>query len=138
MIPRELLELAIIAFILIGIAVAIWKGGARNPVATGPLQSRLSEFGATLTGVQTKVGEIENRVEGLEGKAASAADIARLEVAIAKLAQTLPDIEARQRALSDKMGEHAVAASATATAVTHIEKQVGLIYNVLVTKGMEK
>lgn len=131
-------ELAIIAIILIGLAAAIWRGGARNPVATGTLDRQLTVFGSQLAGVQVKVGEIEERVEAIEEVAATAQDIQRLELAIDKLAKVLPDIEARQRALSDKMGEHAVAAAATATAVTHIERQVGLIYGVLVPKGMEK
>jgi chromosome segregation ATPase len=127
----NLLELAIIAFIILGIAAAIWRGGAQNPVGTGGLDRRLVE-------VKTKLTEIETRVEAVESKAASTEDVERLEEAISNLAKTLPDIEARQRALSDKMGKHAATSSATAAEVKHISKQVDLIYSVLVPKGMER
>lgn len=129
--PGNLFELAIIAFIVIGITIAAWRGGAKNPVATGGLDKRLSE-------VSAKLGEIEIRVEAVENKGASAEDIERLEQAVANLARTLPDIEARQRALSDKVGKHAATSAATAAEVKHISKQVDLIYSVLVPKGMEK
>lgn len=136
MTSSNLLELAIIAFIVLGIGAAVWRGGARNPVGTGGLDRKLSTFGSALAGVQTKVGEIEDRVEKIESKAASAADIQRLEKQIEKLWQILPDIEARQRVLSDRMGEHAQTAAITAAKVDHIDRQVGLIYAVLVPKGM--
>jgi chromosome segregation ATPase len=129
--PSNLLELAIIAFIVLGIAAAIWRGGAQNPVGTGGLNTQLIE-------VKAKLGEIETRVEAVETKAASTEDIERLEEAVGRLAQTLPDIEARQRALSDKVGKHAATSAATAAEVKHISKQVDLIYSVLVPKGMEK
>lgn len=138
MTSSNLFELAIIAFIVLGIGAAIWRGGTRNPVGTGGLDRKISAFGNALSGVQIKVGEIEERVEKVESKAASAADIQRLEKQIERLAQTLPDIEARQRALSDRMGEHAQSAAITAAKVEHIDKQVGLIYQVLVPKGMER
>lgn len=127
----NIMELAIIAFIICGFAAAIWRGGASNPVGTGRLDSGLGE-------VKTKLFEIETRVEAVESKAASTEDIVRLEESLSKLAQTLPDIEARQRALSDKMGKHAATSAATAAEVRHISKQVDLIYSVLVPKGMEK
>lgn len=127
----EQYQLAIIAFIVIVLGYLIWRGGAKNPVGTGGLDRRVTE-------IKTKVTEIEGRVEKIERKAASAEDIARLEKQLLRLTETLPDIEARQRALSDKMGEHAKAAAVTATKVDHIDRQVGLIYQVLVPKGMEK
>ena len=127
----NLLELAIIAFIVIGIAAAIWRGGAQNPVGTGGLKDGLTE-------VKAKLGEIETRVEAVETKAASTEDVKRLEDAVAKLAEILPDIEARQRALSDKIGKHASTSAATGAKVEHISKQVDLIYSVLVPKGMER
>ncbi|MDP2131940.1 MAG: hypothetical protein U0995_08880 [Erythrobacter sp.] len=129
--PSAILELAIIAFIVIGIGAAIWRGGARNPVGTGGLKDGLIE-------VKAKLGEIETRVEAVESKAASTEDIERLEGVVSKMALNLPDIEARQRALSDKMGKHAATSAATAAEVKHISKQVDLIYSVLVPKGMEK
>jgi predicted nucleic acid-binding Zn-ribbon protein len=145
----NLLEMAIIAFIVIGILVAVWKGGAKNPVGTGSIDRKLGAVGTELAaiktsidgelaGVKTKVGAIEDRIEEIERATASAADIRRLEKAVDKLAKTLPDIENRQRALSDKIGEEGKQIAAIGANVVSIEKQVGLIYSVLVPKGMEK
>ena len=129
--PANLFELLIIFVIILGIGAAIWRGGARNPVGTGGLASSLTE-------VKAKLGEIETRVEAVETKAASTEDVKRLEDAVGKLAEILPDIEARQRALSDKIGKHASTSAATGAKVEHISKQVDLIYSVLVPKGMER
>jgi chromosome segregation ATPase len=129
--PANFLELLIILVIVIGIGAAIWRGGARNPVGTGGLASSLTE-------VKAKLGEIETRVEAVESKAASTEDIERLEESLSKLARSLPDIDARQRALSDKVGKHAATSAATGAKVEHISKQVDLIYSVLVPKGMER
>lgn len=133
--PANLLELAIIAFIVIGIGVAIWRGGAKNPVGTGSLDRKLTRIGTQLNGVEQRVGSVEERVASFEG----------LEAQVAALARTLPDIEARQRALSDKMNDHAKQATETARQVTetaatlkHVDRQVDRIYAVLVPKGMEK
>jgi chromosome segregation ATPase len=134
----NILELLIILVIVIGIGAAIWRGGAKNPVGTGSLDKKLATVGSQLAGVTSKVGEIEERLNTFEEAVASVADIKRLEKAIDKVAKVLPDIEARQRALSDKLGERAEASAAVAARVEHIDKQVGLIYSVLVPKGMEK
>ncbi|MFO6448969.1 hypothetical protein ACLBKU_17690, partial [Erythrobacter sp. NE805] len=64
------LEISIILFIFGGIGVVIWlgwKGGAANPVTTGNLDERLNSFNTELSGVRSKVGEIEERVEKMEG-----------------------------------------------------------------------
>jgi uncharacterized protein YoxC len=138
MTSSNLLELAIIAFIVVGIGLSIWRGGARNPVGTGSLDKRLSKIGGEVASMKTKVGEIEGRVEAFEATVASVDDILRLERAITKMSEALPDLESRQRALSDKIGEHAATSAATGAQVTHINRQVDLIYQTLVTKGMGK
>jgi len=138
----DLLEVAIIAFIAIGIAVAIWKGGARNPVGTGGLDKRLTEFGGALAGVEGKVGEIEDRIEQIERVAANKEDIdrmeERLERRIKSISSALPDLEARQHAMSDRLAEHATRAAVTAKTVEHVGQQVDRMYSVLVPKGMTK
>lgn len=136
--PSDTLELAIIAFIIIGIGMAIWRGGAKNPVATGTLDKKLGAITTEVAAVKNKVAAVETRLTSVEGAAATTADIQRLEGQIADLMRVLPDIEARQRALSDKMSDHAKQATATATTVKHIDRQVDLIYQVLVPKGMER
>lgn len=147
--PSDIREIAIIVIIIAGMAAAIWRGGARNPVATGGLDRKLTALshelktlnttiGSKIAGVETKVDEVERRVEAIEREAVSAADIRRIEKAIDKLAKAQADIESRQRALSDKQGEHAQTSAATAATVQQIAKQLDLIMSVVVPKGMEK
>ena len=147
--PGNLLELLIILVIVLGIGAAIWRGGARNPVGTGGLEKKLATVGTELTaikssidgelsGVKAKVGEIEERMDKFEEAVASVADIRRLEKAIDKLAKVQADAESRQRAMSDRLGEHASTSAATAAKVDHIDRNVSLIMSVVVPKGMEK
>lgn len=59
---------AVLSFLMLSaIAVAIWRGGGKNPVGTGALQRQLNTIGS-------KVGRIE---DALEGKC-STADLAAL------------------------------------------------------------
>lgn len=136
--PSNLLELAIIAFIILGIAAAIWRGGARNPVGTGGLDKKIIALSGEVKAVNEKVGEIVQRVESIEKDTASPADIKRLEKAIDKLASAQADQESRQRALADKQSEHAAISAETAASVKHIDKNLTLIMSVVVPKGMEK
>lgn len=147
--PGNILELLIILVIVIGIGAAIWRGGARNPVGTGGLDKKLTALstelkamnktiGTKIAGVETKVDEIERRVELVERDAVGAADIARIEKAIERLGNKQADIESRQRALSDKQGEHAATSAATAATVQQIAENMRLIMSVVVPKGMDK
>ncbi|GAA0760709.1 chromosome segregation ATPase [Erythromicrobium ramosum] len=147
--PSNIIELLIILVIVIGIGAAIWRGGARNPVGTGGLDKKLATVGSELaaiktsidgelSGVKAKVGQIEKRLDSFDEELASVADIKRLEKAIDKVAKVLPDIEARQRALSEKLGERAEASAAVAAKVDHIDRNLTLIMSVVVPKGMEK
>lgn len=136
--PGNLLELAIIAFIVIGITVAAWRGGARNPVGTGALGREINELKGEVAEVKTSVGDLVQRVENIEGDTASAADIKRLEKAIDRLANKQADHESRQRALADKQSEHAAISAGTAAKVDHIDRNLTLIMSVVVPKGMEK
>jgi len=147
--PGNILELLIILVIVIGIGTAIWRGGAKNPVGTGGLDKKLTALsselkamnntiGSKIAGVETKVDEIEGRVEAIERDAVSAADIKRIEKAIDKVAKAQADIESRQRALSDKQGEHAATSAAIAATVQQVADQLKLIMSVVVPRGMEK
>lgn len=147
--PSDIREIAIIVIIIAGMATAIWRGGARNPVATGGLDRKLTllsgelqvltaTIGSKIEGVETKVDEVERRVEAVERDAIGAADVKRIEKAIDRLAKAQADIEGRQRALSDKQGEHAATSAATAATVQQIARQVDRIMGVIVPKGMEK
>lgn len=77
-------QLAIIAFILIGIGVAIWRGGQANPESTGKLARKQAQFEADLKAVKSKVDAIENRVTEIDRRAATIADIERVEGQLAE------------------------------------------------------
>lgn len=147
--PGNIIELLIILVIVIGIGAAVWRGGARNPVSTGSIDKKLATVGSELASikasidgelvaVKNKFGDIETRVGKIEKAAATADDIKRLEKAVEKVAKVLPDIEARQQALSDKLGERAEASAAVAAKVDHIDRNLTLIMSVVVPKGMER
>lgn len=136
--PANLLELAIIAVIVLGIGAAIWRGGARNPVGTGGLDRKINALSGEVKAVNDKVGDLVDRVEKIEGDTASSADIKRLERAIERLANKQADQESRQRALADRQGEHAAISAGTAAKVDHIDRNLTLIMSVVVPKGMEK
>lgn len=147
--PGNILELLIILVIIVGIGAAIWRGGARNPVGTGGIDKKLTALssevkamnntiGTKIAGVETKVDEIETRLEQVEKDAIGAADIKRIEKAIDKIAKAQADMESRQRALSDRQGEHAATSAATAATLKQVADQVNLIMSVVVPKGMEK
>ncbi len=145
----NLFELAIIAFIILGIAAAIWRGGAQNPVGTGGLDKKLTALsselkainvtiGGEIAGVKGEVDDIKNRVEAIERDAVSASDIKRIEKAIERLAKVQADYESRSRALFDRQAEHAATSAETAATVRQIAKQVDLMMSVVIPKGMEK
>lgn len=147
--PGNILELLIILVIVVGMGAAIWRGGARNPVGTGGLDRKLTALsgelkamnntiGTKIAGVEGKVDEIETRLEAVERDAIGVADIKRIEKAIERIAKAQADMESRQRALSDKQGDHAATSAATAATVQQVADQVKLIMSVVVPKGMER
>lgn len=126
------IEILIIIFILGGIGSvlwATWKGGAANPVGTGGLDARQKELAAQLTGMRSQIDQIEERVEKMEGHYAKASDIKRIErrqeTLDCKLDAVIKDISA----IREEAAERGALAKATA-------KQLDLIYEVVVSKGM--
>jgi uncharacterized coiled-coil protein SlyX len=98
--------------------------------------------------LSTKVAEIEREVDEMSddlNEKATKADVERVaaalnanNVAIERIAAVLPDIESRQRAQGDALGEMKADVAATRTSVKHIDAQLGRIMNALVEKGMER
>lgn len=155
----NVLELAIIAFIVVSIGYLMWRGGAANPVGTGGIDRRLRA-------VSRKADEIERRVETIEREGASVADVARLEAqmaahatemklmsdrvaalpgqieanraAIERMAAALPDIASRQRALADLLAGVREEGAARTKSIEHLSKQVDRLYDVLVPRGLKK
>lgn len=116
------LETAIIIFIMAGIGVAIWKGGAANPEGTGSLGRKLGHVDREVGQLAEQMRDVESRVEHIENVAASKADIKRLE-------RSLEAVKTQVATL----GENAAAREAT---LDHVKHQVDRLYDFIVNKGM--
>ncbi|MAM39324.1 MAG: hypothetical protein CL949_12695 [Erythrobacter sp.] len=138
------LELLIIAVIIGGIAFLVWRGGAANPVGTGKLLHEVS-------GIRQEHVAHGRRLKKLEEATASAEDVENLSVAFKEQQSRIETIErqvtdiastgkgtaARVREMDkrqDKMAENLAAARADVAAQ---RRQLDLIYQVLVPKGMQ-
>lgn len=75
----DLLQWAIIAFIVLGIAVAIWKGGAANPEGTGQIAKQVGAMKGELAGLSQRMGFVEHEMEELKNESASTEDITQLK-----------------------------------------------------------
>lgn len=71
-------ELAVVAFIMIGIFVA-WRSGQANPEGTGSLGRKVSKVEGAVTTLDTRLRHVEQDVEELKREAATTKDIERLE-----------------------------------------------------------
>jgi len=118
------LELAIIGFIIAGIAAAIFKGGAANPESTGSLGRELRQVKNKVGALDVKVDQIEQQVAGLEGSSAKTLDLRRIEADVAELKRevgTLRETVAAQHA-----------------DIEHTRRQVDRLYDFIVERGMSK
>jgi hypothetical protein len=78
----DMLQWAIVAFIMLGIGVAIWKGGAANPQGTGQIAKQVGAMKGELIGLSARMGSVENEMEELKTESASAADIVGLRAVL--------------------------------------------------------
>lgn len=148
----SLIEWAIIAFITLGIAYAVWKGGAANPVGTG--------------GLQRTVNQIASRLQGMEDRSASKEDLTRIEAAlqvekdkidkvvgqfeglVATITELRQDWGARNQAvaalaesvrvLDSRMDQVAETVAGMREGQRGIERNLDRIYNAVVEKGMSR
>jgi outer membrane murein-binding lipoprotein Lpp len=65
------IELAIIAFILAGIGVAVWKGGAANPESTGSLGKKVNTMSSKVGTLSVRLGHLESEFAELKAEAAT-------------------------------------------------------------------
>ncbi|MGE4302461.1 MAG: hypothetical protein AB7E24_00335 [Novosphingobium sp.] len=77
-------ELGMIAFIMIGIAVAIRRNGQANPQGTGKLAEQFGGLDKDVRALRGDMKNIDRRVGAIEISAAKASDIARLERQLAE------------------------------------------------------
>ncbi|MBD3772106.1 MAG: hypothetical protein IE921_00820 [Rhodobacteraceae bacterium] len=123
-------ELALIALILGGIGLAVLRAGQQNPVGTGSLDKRIGEIDGELRGVAIKVADIEVRVEDIDRRAASKNDIKRIE-------KRLDTTDSKMDDLTQKVGELREAVAAKQASIDHMGRQLDMIFQVIVPKGMK-
>ena len=139
------LELVIIAIILIGIGVVIWRGGAANPIGTGKLLHDVS-------GMRQEQAAHGRRLKKLEQAAASAEDLEELREALKQQQARIETIDrqvgsivetgkataSRVRHIDERQDKMAEDISGTRAEVAGLTKSVDRMYAVIVPKGMER
>lgn len=124
-------ELAIIAFIAVGIGAAIWKGGQANPEGTGALGNRLVSLDKDFRAIRGELKGIERRVGDIERGAAKGSDIERLERLVADQSRQME----HQSMQIAEMGE---TVAAIREAGEQRGKQLDRLYDFIVQRGMSK
>lgn len=116
-------EAAIIAVIIAGIAVAVWRGGQSNPEGTGSLGRKVTRLDGTVQSLVAETQDIDRRVGEIERTAAKTSDIKRLE---RQLAQHNSDLAAVREMVAGM-----------AKAAELRGAQLDRLYNFIVEKGMK-
>lgn len=93
MMPDNWMEAAIILVIMLGLGVAIFKGGTNNPVSTGALTHKFTALDGDLRALKSKVGSVETRVQELDQRAATRGDIERVEARFQEWERKLDKID---------------------------------------------
>ncbi|MAY77798.1 hypothetical protein AAG594_02885 [Citromicrobium bathyomarinum] len=138
------LELLIIAIIIGGIVFLVWRGGAANPVGTGKLLHDVSSMR------QEHIAH-GRRLKKLEQAAASAEDVELLRAAferqqgrveaiereVAEVAQIARSTADSVRAIDSRQDVMATDLAAARADISNSAQQIGLIYQVIVPKGMQ-
>lgn len=155
------LELAIMAFIALGIGAAIWRGGATNPVGTAGLQKNLSNVVSQVDGLKEKVTRLDKTaatVADLDALRSSLnqsldrldSDLKEHREEVMNKLDTVERIEERvsanatlARALPDKIdmliardGERQAAQAGLASDIKAMGRQLDRIMDQIVEKGM--
>lgn len=118
------LELAIIGFILCGIAFAIFKGGTANPESTGSLGRRFGKLEGKVGGMDGKIDQMERQIVVLEGSSAKSVDLKRLETDVTELRD---DVVTMQQAIAAMQAD-----------TSHSRRQIDRLYDFIVERGMSK
>lgn len=125
------LELVIIVVILLGIAAAIFRGGAANPESTGSLRRKFDRVQAELVGIKRDVDVISSRVAEVDRRAATIDDIRGLEKKLEDQGHSISQ-------LSATVAEVREASAARHATLDHVRDQVDRLYDFIVKRGMEK
>ncbi len=117
----DLIQIAIVIFIIGSLSFIMWKGGASNPESTGRLGRRVSSLSRSLTTLDGRVRAIEDDVKELELNMATTKDIESLG----------KSLEERTSTLRAEMKGHHDLSERTNRAVDRIER-------LLIEKGLGK
>ena len=128
-------ELAIIAFILFGIGVAVWKGGQANPESTGKLARKQAQFEADLKAVKGKVDAIETRVTEIDRRGATIADIERIEAVLGDAKEARDRIETAAGNISESLADVRERVAADHALINSTSKAVERIEGYFLQKG---
>lgn len=118
---ENVFELAIIAFIIAGICVAIWKGGAANPEGTGSLRRTINRF-------DTEQKRIDQEVKAMDRRVTE--KLKQQDAGFGELRDGL-------KSLDRDIDELKNSAAARHQTLTHIGGQVDRLYDHIVRKGMD-
>lgn len=136
MVVQNWIEGAVILFIIGVMGFLTWRGGAANPVGTGGLDKRMTSLSAEIKavdsevkGVVSKVGEIEDRLEDMEKISAKVADIKRVE-------RRMEAHDHKMDAVLADVAKLRTDSAAQAVQAAHTAKQVDMLYQHIVAKGM--
>lgn len=117
------LQFAIIAAIIIGISIVIWKGGAANPEGTGKLAREVGAMKGELTGLSTRIGYVEVEMGELKDESVSSKDIEALRGSFDDRIESLRvSFDDRINTLRAEMSGHRDLAQRTFLSVDRIER----------------
>ncbi len=125
----ETYELAIIAFIVIMMGVAIWRGGAQNPVSTGSLNRKVGRMANDLSSIKSEFEGIDKRVTEIERRGATSDDIRGIERKLEEHYRCLAQLDSRLDGLNEST-------AAKHASIDHTMRQVDRLYDHIVSKGM--
>ncbi|PTR11779.1 MULTISPECIES: hypothetical protein [unclassified Novosphingobium] len=101
-VPRDWIELAIIAFILAGIGLTFWKAGSANPESTGSLGKKVNAMSSKVGTLSLRLGHLESEFAELKAEAATTQDVARIEQLINERINTMRVEIAGHRELAER------------------------------------
>jgi hypothetical protein len=113
----DLFQWAIIAFVVLSIAVHVWKGGAANPQSTGKLGRQVSGLSGQVSDFSGRLSHVEDEIVELKGEAATVKDIQRVEEMI-------------KTARAEMHGHHELSKATN--------RNVQRIYDIMLEKGLGK
>lgn len=119
-------ELAVIAFVVCGIAYAVFRQGQANPEGTGKIGKELSALKEDVAAIKGTVDGVEKDVKSVNGKVnlldRKVTEIERASVTADDIAMLRELIEAKHEARGER--------------ISSIQSDVSIIKNFLIEKGL--